>query len=66
VDHRKTGLLVEPYDVAALANAMDSIIADPTRTQAMGSAARSRADQFAVDEFIGRITDLYERTDVPA
>lgn len=37
----ETGLLVPPHDVAALAEALAALAADPVRRQAMGAAARA-------------------------
>lgn len=39
-----TGLLVPPSDPAALAAAIDALVADPARARAMGAAARHRAE----------------------
>ncbi|MEX5269324.1 glycosyltransferase family 4 protein [Kocuria sabuli] len=39
----RTGVLVEPSDPAALARAVDSLVADPARRRAMGRAARRDA-----------------------
>lgn len=38
----RTGLLVEPGDVAGLAAAVDALVADPDRARAMGAAGRER------------------------
>ena len=43
VDPGVTGLLVPPRDPAALAEAMATLAADPTRVAAMGAAGRRRA-----------------------
>jgi len=40
----ETGLLCEPGDTHALADALDSILADPGRAEAMGAAGRKRAE----------------------
>lgn len=42
IDPGKTGLVVEPQDPHGLARAIDGIVSDPSRQQAMGRAARSR------------------------
>jgi glycosyltransferase involved in cell wall biosynthesis len=44
VEDGVTGLLVERGNVAALAHAMQSLMQDPARTDAMGRAARARAE----------------------
>ncbi|MBM4110398.1 MAG: glycosyltransferase family 4 protein [Phycisphaerae bacterium] len=45
VEDGRTGLLVDRGDVAALARAMQSLVQDHSRTDAMGRAARARAEQ---------------------
>jgi glycosyltransferase involved in cell wall biosynthesis len=44
VEDGATGLLVERGNVAALAQAMQALMQDPARTDAMGCAARARAE----------------------
>jgi starch synthase len=39
----RTGLLIEPDDPAALAGAINALIADPARAAAMGQRGRQRA-----------------------
>jgi glycosyltransferase involved in cell wall biosynthesis len=41
--HQRTGLLVPAGDEAALAAALDSLIADPARRAEMGRAGRAHA-----------------------
>ncbi len=45
VDEEKTGLLVEPGDAAALADALGRLASDPAARQAMGLAGREKAAQ---------------------
>jgi glycosyltransferase involved in cell wall biosynthesis len=45
VDDGVTGLLVEPRDADALAVAIETLVADGDRRQAMGVAARRRVDE---------------------
>ena len=40
VNHGETGLLVEPCDSAALAEALDQLLSDPEEACAMGAAGR--------------------------
>jgi glycosyltransferase involved in cell wall biosynthesis len=41
----ETGLLVPPDDVAALARALDALLADPERARALGAAGRARYER---------------------
>jgi glycosyltransferase involved in cell wall biosynthesis len=62
VHHEKTGLLVPPADVPALALALDSILADPTRAAQLGQAGRLHAlAHFAPESVARRYLDLYHR-----
>lgn len=45
IDHGRTGLLVEPSDPQALADAIDELFADPRRRSAMAAAARAEAEE---------------------
>jgi len=44
VSERETGLIVEPGDVAALAGAIDALLGDPDRAEALGQAGRKRVE----------------------
>lgn len=50
----KTGLLVPPRDVGALARAMASLLGDPERGRALGAAGRIRVEQFFLLEQTAR------------
>ena len=39
----ETGLLVEEYDIAGMANAISALLSNPARAKAMGEAGRARA-----------------------
>jgi N-acetyl-alpha-D-glucosaminyl L-malate synthase BshA len=57
-----TGILVPPFDVAALGAAAAAIVADPTRRDALGRAARARAEaRFRREPAIERYALYYER-----
>jgi starch synthase len=57
-----TGLLVPPADPAALADAVNELLADPERARRMGEAGRRRAvDEFSWRAVAERTTALYER-----
>lgn len=55
VKHGATGLLVPHGDVEALAEALDALLADPDRVEAMGRRARSFSEGFSWDESARRM-----------
>jgi len=56
------GVLVEPYDVAALADATVALLAEPARRDAISRAARARAEaRFGREEAIDRYEAFYRR-----
>ena len=63
VEHRKTGLLVPPADVDALANAIQQVLKDPTWRRELGEAARKRIDpSFGVRAMVQGVEAVYEET----
>lgn len=55
------GLLTEPGDVPALADALSSLLGDLPRAQAMGDTGRRRVEaDFAIDRQIERLADMYD------
>lgn len=55
----ETGLLVEPGDVAGLADALRRILADPALGRRLGSAGRALVrERFDVARNVGRLADL--------
>ena len=55
-----TGLLVPPDDPAALADAMNALLRNPARADAMGRAGRLRAvDEFSWDAVAAQTAALY-------
>lgn len=57
----ETGLLVEPGDMAALADAMVTLALDPDRARAMGAAgARTAGDRFDVSTMAEEYGSLYQ------
>jgi L-malate glycosyltransferase len=57
-----SGLLAPPGDATALARAVESLIADPSRRSTMGEAARRRArERFSADVIVPRYEALYRR-----
>jgi N-acetyl-alpha-D-glucosaminyl L-malate synthase BshA len=62
VESGKSGQLVPFGDTAALARAVESLLADPARRVALGAAARERAVAlFSADRIVGRYVDFYRR-----
>ena len=62
VDDGTTGLLVPVHDGAALADALETLTADPARRRAMSQAAASRAvSEFDDRKVIGITLEVYER-----
>jgi glycosyltransferase involved in cell wall biosynthesis len=60
--HDRTGLLVPPTDEAALAAALDSLIADPARQAEMGRAGRAHAlSTFGARAVARRYAEFYRR-----
>ena len=61
VRHGETGLLVPPQDPAALAAAVDALLADPDRRRAYGAAGRRDvAARFAWPVVVERVLAAYE------
>ena len=70
VAHGETGLLVEPTDEPAMADAIAELGADPDRRRKMGEAGRKRAERlFAFDSTAGalgeRFVELAEKGRLP-
>jgi glycosyltransferase involved in cell wall biosynthesis len=58
--HGRTGLLVPPGDAAALASALQSLLADPARRSRMGDAGRARVQaDFSIARLVEQTTSLY-------
>ena len=56
----QTGLLVEPRNAAALAQALATLLHHPRQMDAMGTAARRRAEAcFALGDFASQTVDVY-------
>ncbi len=61
VEHGKTGLLVEPADVDALAGAIGRIVDDPDLGRQLGEAGRSRMqNEFSIATMADKHVALYE------
>jgi glycosyltransferase involved in cell wall biosynthesis len=62
VDDGRTGRVVAPGDANALALAVDDVLAQPGRGEAMGEAGRRRIDwEFSLDRLVEATTGLWRR-----
>lgn len=62
LDGGGAGLLVEPADPAALADAIGALLADPERARELGERARARQRQlYDLDVQVRRLEELYAR-----
>jgi glycosyltransferase involved in cell wall biosynthesis len=59
IDHGVDGLLVPPGDDAALAAAVEGLLADPARARRLGEAGRDRVAAHPHDELVGTLEALY-------
>lgn len=59
--HGRTATLVDPGDVAALADEIDALLSDPDRRAAMGERARAAALEYAWDRQSEKLLDHCER-----
>jgi glycosyltransferase involved in cell wall biosynthesis len=61
IEHGKTGVLVEPGDVDALAEGISTLLRDRERAGQLGTEARLRQQaEFDIDTTVRRVEDLYE------
>ncbi len=60
IDHGVDGLLADPRDAAALADALTTALTDPALRARLGAAARERAEQrYAIQHLVGRNEAFY-------
>lgn len=61
IEHGLTGLLTQPGDPAAFANALQQLLLDPALRSKMGSAARSRIEEFfSLDQQVSQLLELWK------
>src|SRR5436309_1145750 len=60
IEDGRTGILVEPRNVQALADAIDSLVADPSLRMKMGAEGRAQAAKYSWDRLVPRIRSVYE------
>lgn len=66
VEDGRSGALVPFGDTAALARAVERLLADPARRDALGTAARERAlALFSADQVVARYVDFYRSVGSP-
>ena len=58
IEHGRNGLLVPLYDVDALADSINSLLADESARQIMSEAAVKRANDFSVEKMVGAYEDF--------
>ena len=62
VEHEKTGLLVQPGDVTALASAIRRLARDEDKAKALGEACYRRlVERFSWDSIVDRWLAIYEQ-----
>ena len=62
IEHGKTGLLVQPGDAAALADAVNSLLDDPEMAKRLAEAARRRViERFSSDALAPIYDEFYAR-----
>jgi len=60
IEDGRSGILVPPQDPPALARALEELLRDPERRQAIAAAARNRLDEFTIERAAERFAALYE------
>jgi glycosyltransferase involved in cell wall biosynthesis len=60
IEDGESGILVQPGDPRALAEAIRSLLRDPSRRARMGEAARRRAGRFDIGSAAARMEEVYE------
>jgi glycosyltransferase involved in cell wall biosynthesis len=58
------GVLIDPYDVGAIAEAIDTLLGDPDTAEAMGARGREAVrERYGWEAEAERLLSLYERLD---
>jgi glycosyltransferase involved in cell wall biosynthesis len=61
LEHGRSGILVPPYDVAAYADAIDSLLANPAERRRLAEGGRERlGSRFALDRMVAETRGYYE------
>lgn len=61
VEHERTGLLVEPGDVAGLAGALERLVSDRRLRETMGAAGRKKIQDYSLEKVLEEMTAIYDR-----
>ena len=62
VEDGRSGVLVDSDDAGELARAVEGLLGDPARREALGRAAHARARElFSAERIVGRYVELYRR-----
>jgi len=61
VQHEVNGLVVPPQDPAALARALDRVLAERELAHRLAAAGRARADHFRIEAISAQYQDLWEK-----
>jgi trehalose synthase len=62
IEHRRTGILVEPRDLRGFGEHVSELLGDPHRAERIGGAAQTRVrEQFLAPRHLGQYVDLLER-----
>jgi glycosyltransferase involved in cell wall biosynthesis len=57
----RTGLVVEPGNAGALAEALDKVVGDPVLQKRYGAAGRARARTFTASSIMPKVLEGYRR-----
>jgi glycosyltransferase involved in cell wall biosynthesis len=60
IEDGRSGVLVPPRDPEALASALEDLLRDPARREAIAAAGRERVREFSVERAAERFAGLYE------
>ncbi|WP_128226236.1 glycosyltransferase family 4 protein [Halobacteriaceae archaeon SHR40] len=61
INDKQTGILVEPGNSNALADALLDLLEDPEKRETMGERSQQRAEQFSWERITDQYIDLYKR-----
>lgn len=60
IEHGESGVLVAAGDVAALADALTKVVAEPDLRNRLAAGGRRRAEHYAIDNHVRQLSELYE------